>query len=42
MSASLVSPVFIGRRAELGALSALLKRVFSAESAFAVVGGRPE
>ncbi len=39
MSASLVSPVFIGRRAELSALSALLERVSGAESAFATVGG---
>jgi DNA-binding CsgD family transcriptional regulator/tetratricopeptide (TPR) repeat protein len=39
MSASLVSPVFIGRRAELGALSALLELAASAHSAFAIVGG---
>ncbi len=39
MSASLVSPVFVGRRAELTALSALLERAAEAQSVFAVVGG---
>ncbi len=39
MSASLVSPVFIGRRAELSTLTALLERAASGQSAFAIVGG---
>ncbi len=39
MSASLISPVFIGRRAELSAFTALLERAASAQSAFAIVGG---
>jgi hypothetical protein len=39
MSASLVSPVFGGRRAELSALSALLDRAAGAQQAFAIVSG---
>jgi ATP/maltotriose-dependent transcriptional regulator MalT len=35
----LVSPVFIGRRAELSALSTLLERAATAQSGFAIVGG---
>lgn len=34
-----MSPVFIGRRAELTALSALVQRAATGQSAFAIIGG---
>ena len=39
MSVTVVSPVFIGRRAELASLAALTKQVQSGEPAFVLVGG---
>jgi ATP/maltotriose-dependent transcriptional regulator MalT len=39
MSASVVSPVFVGRQDEIAALTALLDRVRAGEPAFAVIGG---
>ena len=39
MSASVVSPVFIGRRAEMASLTALLRRAQSRDPAFALIGG---
>ncbi|HEY1921039.1 MAG TPA: AAA family ATPase [Streptosporangiaceae bacterium] len=39
MSVSVVSPVFIGRRAEMTLLSSLLKRAQAGEPAFALIGG---
>ena len=39
MSASVVSPVFVGRQDEIAALTALLERVQRGEPAFAVIGG---
>ncbi len=39
MSASVVSPVFVGRQDEIAALTALLDRVQRGEPAFAVIGG---
>ena len=35
----MVSPVFIGRRAELASLASLLERVSAGEPAFALIGG---
>jgi DNA-binding CsgD family transcriptional regulator len=39
MSVSVVSPVFIGRRAEMASLDALLRRVEGGEPAVALIGG---
>src|ERR1700733_12006709 len=39
MSASVVSPVFVGRQDEIAALTALLDRVQDGEPAFALIGG---
>jgi DNA-binding CsgD family transcriptional regulator len=39
MSASVVSPVFVGRQDEIAVLTALLDRVQRGEPAFAVIGG---
>src|ERR1700722_12703081 len=39
MSASVVSPVFVGRQDEIAALTALLGRVRDGEPAFALIGG---
>ena len=39
MSVSVVSPVFIGRREEIAALTALLSRAADGEPAFALIGG---
>jgi DNA-binding CsgD family transcriptional regulator len=39
MSAGVVSPVFIGRRAEITSLAALLEQARTGEPAFALVGG---
>src|ERR1022692_3188462 len=39
MSAGAESPVFVGRRAEMAVLAALVQRVLAGESAFALIGG---
>jgi ATP/maltotriose-dependent transcriptional regulator MalT len=39
MSASVVSPVFVGRREEIALLATLLRRVQQGEPAFALIGG---
>ena len=39
MSASVVSPVFVGRQEEIASLTALLDRVQRGEPAFALIGG---
>jgi hypothetical protein len=39
MSASVVSPVFVGRRAEMASLAALMKRAHDGAAAFALIGG---
>jgi hypothetical protein len=39
MSVGVVSPVFIGRRAEMASVAALIGRAQAGESAFVLVGG---
>ena len=39
MSASVVSPVFVGRQEEVASLTALLDQVQAGEPAFALIGG---